>query len=114
MENNRIKELRKIRNITLRELSADTGLDWSTISAIENGRRKLNMRFAEILSDYFHVSVDYLLGRCSNPHSTREAEDLKSDLIKCVLLLEVDGQNTKKQVRENLNAIIVKYFKEEN
>lgn len=114
MSNNRIKELRNSKRISLRALSQETGLDWSTICAMENGRREVNMRFAEKLSDYFNVSVDYLLGRCSKPHSTKESEDLKSDLLKCVLLLEVDGKNTKKQVRDNLKEIIAKYFKEDD
>ena len=81
MSNNRIKELRNSKRISLRALSQETGLDWSTICAMENGRREVNMRFAEKLSDYFNVSVDYLLGRCSKPHSTKESEETNTEEI---------------------------------
>ena len=112
--NNNIRKIRLSKNLSLRDVEKDTGIDNSVLCAIELGKRRVNIRVAQILSDYFNVSVDYLLGRCSKPHSTKESEDLKSDLLKCVLLLEVDGKNTKKQVRDNLKEIIAKYFKEDD
>lgn len=60
---NRIRELRKVRDISIRKLAEDTGLDNSIISKIERGERRVNIRVAQVLADYFGVSVDFLLGR---------------------------------------------------
>jgi transcriptional regulator with XRE-family HTH domain len=61
MKNDRLKNLRVSRGLTVRELAEDVGIDFSIISAIENGRRKLNVTYASKLADYFHVDIDFLL-----------------------------------------------------
>lgn len=57
----RIKELSKSRDKTVKEVAIELGLGenylYSLKSKIPNGQT------LEKLADYFHVSVDYLLGR---------------------------------------------------
>jgi transcriptional regulator with XRE-family HTH domain len=60
---NRIRELRKKKNITMRELGSKLGLAESTISLLETGKRDLNSTILQKLADFFEVSIDYLLGR---------------------------------------------------
>lgn len=66
----RLRNLRKQKNLTMRELGRIFNLAESTISGYENGNRKPDMSIVEQFADFFETSVDYLLGR--DP-STNEA-----------------------------------------
>lgn len=57
----RLKELRKAKGLTLRELSDEVGSSFGGLGNIENGRRNLSLSLAVKLADYFDVSVDYLI-----------------------------------------------------
>lgn len=70
----RIKELRKEKGITQVELAEAIGLSKGTIAMWEVGKREANFDTLDKLSDYFKVSVDYLLGR-SNDRSQKAYED---------------------------------------
>lgn len=59
---NRLKALRESNGLTLRKLEEYTGITNSTLSAIENGNRRMNIRVAIKLAKYFNVSIDYLVG----------------------------------------------------
>jgi transcriptional regulator with XRE-family HTH domain len=59
---NRLKELRKERNLTLTELNEATNISRSVLSAVENGTRRMNVNHARVLGEYFGVSTDYILG----------------------------------------------------
>lgn len=65
--NNRIRELRKKKNLTMKQLGAILGLAESTISQYETGRREPDTKTLIKLSDYFGVTVDYLLGNTESP-----------------------------------------------
>ena len=58
----RLKALRESNGLTLRKLEEFTGITNSTLSAIENGNRRMNIRVATKLAKYFNVSIDYLVG----------------------------------------------------
>ncbi|MFR0018625.1 MAG: helix-turn-helix domain-containing protein [Paraclostridium sp.] len=60
--NERLRNLRKEKQITIEQLANDLGSAKSTISRYENGLRDPKKDFLELLSKYFDVSVDYLLG----------------------------------------------------
>ena len=60
---NRIRELRKKRCITMKELGAVVGLAESTISQYETGKREPDNETLLRLGEFFNTSVDYLLGR---------------------------------------------------
>ena len=59
---NRIRQLRKERGITMKELGRIVGLAESTISQYENGKREPDNKTLLMFSKYFGVSVDYILG----------------------------------------------------
>lgn len=67
----RVKELRKEKNIKQAELGKIVGLTYTAISDIERGRRVTTMEKLYNLAEFFDVSTDYLLGRTDNPKISR-------------------------------------------
>ena len=59
----RLKNLRKQRHLTQKQLAAQLHIHHSIISSYENGSRTPSLDVLILLSDVFHVSTDYLLGR---------------------------------------------------
>ena len=62
---NRIKELRKKKELTLIELSKKINIPNNTISQYENERRNPTEETWQKLANFFDVSVDYLKGAYS-------------------------------------------------
>ncbi len=71
---NRLKELRKDRGLTQKDLGNILGVGKTTISMYENGNSTPNDEIKLKICDYFNVSLDYLIGKSSvknyqeNPH----------------------------------------------
>ena len=59
----RLRELRKERNISQLKLAMDLNMNQNTISRYETMEREADYRTLILFADYFHVSLDYLLGR---------------------------------------------------
>lgn len=57
---NRIKELRLERGMTLKELGKALGVRDNTLSQYETGKRNPQYGFLEEVAEYFDVSVEYL------------------------------------------------------
>ncbi|WP_084007550.1 helix-turn-helix domain-containing protein [Leuconostoc mesenteroides] len=60
---NRLRELRNERGLTLRELGYVINTSNQNISNWEVGRSSPNIEYLIKLANYFHVSIDYLVGR---------------------------------------------------
>lgn len=69
---NRLRQLRKERGLTLKELASQTNMALTTISSIESGQNNLTVDNALLFANYFGVSTDYLLGKSNirNPENT--------------------------------------------
>ena len=69
---NRLRQLRKERGLTLKELASQTNMALTTISSIESGQNNLTVDNALLFANYFGVSTDYLLGKSDirNPENT--------------------------------------------
>ena len=63
----RLKELREKKNITQLKLALDLGMNQNSISRYETGEREADYKTLILLSDYFNVSIDYLLEQTDNP-----------------------------------------------
>lgn len=94
----RLRELRKQKGLTMKELGKKFTLAESTISGYENGNRKPDLEMIDAFADYFEVTADYLLGRTDNPSPVfnkssavkekderdiaKRMEEIRSDLTK--------------------------------
>lgn len=65
---NNIGKLIKNSKLSLKEISEATGIGYSTLGNYNQGSRSPNAKNAQILSEYFGVSIPYLLGLDDNPH----------------------------------------------
>lgn len=61
--NVRLKELRKGRHLSQRELADKLHISKSAVSMYEGGQREPDHGTLEMIADYFNVDMDYLLGR---------------------------------------------------
>lgn len=64
---NRLKELRQSKKKTQQELADMVGVTKRTYIYWEQGERQIKPEKAQMLADYFKVSVGYLLGYSNNP-----------------------------------------------
>lgn len=62
----RIKELRNELHITQLKMALDLNMSQNTISRYENGEREPGITELICIADYFHVSIDYLVGRSNH------------------------------------------------
>lgn len=60
---NRIRALREDQNLRQIDVSQATGIDQKTLSNYETGRTRPDSEALILLADFFHVSIDYLVGR---------------------------------------------------
>lgn len=72
---NRIKQLRKEKEITQDVLADLLGLEVAAISKLETGRVPLRDEYILKLADFFNVSTDYLLGKTDVKKTTEIKED---------------------------------------
>ena len=63
----RLKELRKAKGLSQLRLATELNTTQNTISRYETGEREPGIEELIKIADYFHVSVDYLIGRTNNP-----------------------------------------------
>lgn len=66
MKNN-LKLLRKSRQYTQIAVQMKTGIEQALLSKYENGERVPPTETLLRLADFYHVSIDYILCRTSNP-----------------------------------------------
>lgn len=59
----RLQQLRREKGLTGIELGKILGVSKQTISCWETGKIEMDYSILNKLADYFHVSIDYLLGR---------------------------------------------------
>ncbi|RAU97135.1 helix-turn-helix domain-containing protein [Paenibacillus sp. YN15] len=63
----KIALLREKRGLTQEDLANKIGISRASLSHYEKNRREPDYTTLTKLADFFHVSVDYLLGRTSEP-----------------------------------------------
>ena len=70
------------RNLSLKEISEATGIGYSTLGNYNQGSRSPNAKNAQILSEYFGVSIPYLLGYEENFTANKPNATISIELIK--------------------------------
>ncbi|MCL2412291.1 MAG: helix-turn-helix domain-containing protein [Treponema sp.] len=63
----RLKELRKSKKITQKQIAVGIGVSERNYQSFEYGEFSPNQNNLIKIADYFDVSADYLLGRSDNP-----------------------------------------------
>lgn len=83
------EKLLKGRGITAYRFCKDTGVSTSTISTWKKKNSKIGMDLAETISNYFGVSIDYLMtGKEDEPKKKNNTDDLKQKFEELKDLLE--------------------------
>lgn len=77
----RLRRLREDNDLTQAELGKLLNLSKQAISSYEVAGIMPNTETLERLADFFHVSVDYLLGRTDDPRPALELEKLLPQAI---------------------------------
>ncbi|ADH59838.1 transcriptional regulator, XRE family [Thermoanaerobacter mathranii subsp. mathranii str. A3] len=75
----RIKELRKKKGVTQKELALYLGVSDRAVGYYESGQRTPPPDILQKIADFFNVSVDYLLGRTGVYNPTDEITEAISD-----------------------------------
>lgn len=108
------EKLLKRRGITAYRFCKDTGVSTSTISTWKKKNSKIGMDLAETISNYFGVSIDYLMTGKEEDKKENSVIDIKDELERVRDLLKnrtrrpiyYDGE---KLDDESLDAILAQY-----
>lgn len=104
----RIKKLAKNRSKSLKQVATDLGLGENYIYTLKT--KKPTATNLEKLADYFHVSVDYLLGR-EDEKSAQDQKDLKKFLDDNLNYgMTYDGENLTEEDKERLKIALTQVF----
>ena len=85
---NRIKELRQAKNMKQSELSEVLSVAQNTLSYWENGKNEPDQKSLFALSDFFEVSIDYILCRTDDPFASSVQNT--DDTVKFALFGDVE------------------------
>lgn len=117
MGTDRIKQLRKQKGLTQKEMAEAVGVGVSTIAMWESGKRTPSFKLLNDLSDLFDKSIDYILGTSDDDRSpklndaqveqlgTWEIQSELIDILRQYLQLDEYG---KMNVRSLLNRELVR------
>ena len=59
-----LREIRKKRGLSQQKVAMDMNISREALSYYENGKRSPDISMLIALSDYFNVSIDYLIRGC--------------------------------------------------
>lgn len=76
----KILELRKEHSVSQDKLAKYLGIDRTSLSRLENGKRKIDTSELKKVSKYFNVSTDYLLGNTDKKNYYDLNKKEKADL----------------------------------
>lgn len=101
-----IRSLREANNLSQKELAEKLNIAISTLSQYENSVRVPSDEIKIKMADYFNVTLDYLLGRSSNPKLSRKNEldiqknlqEMKDNFNQGTLQMQLDGEELDDEV----------------
>lgn len=107
---NRLKELRKEKKLSQKEIAKEMSISEKTLSRWENGESQIKQEKAKQLADIFGVSVGYLLGYNDNLDMVLKGRGTDmADLPNILVATRIDFLNDKKEIeklkRETLASI---------
>lgn len=91
----RLKELRKSKGLSQKQLAEKTGISVHTINSYESGRRDPNTKNLQILQDFFQVSQGFLLGDLRSDDFFKDQEVIDLNLDTVLTQISILKQNMK-------------------
>ena len=82
MVKNRIRDLREDMDLRQIDLATKLGIPQRTISGYETGNTEPPFEILFKMSDFFNVSIDYLIGKTNNPSNDSLTNGLTEEEIK--------------------------------
>lgn len=73
-----LRELRENKNITQAQMAEVLEIDRSTYTKYESGKSNPDSTMLKKIADFFHVSVDYLLGRTNDAEKKKDILETKA------------------------------------
>lgn len=83
----KIRYLRAKQNLTAKELSKVLNISESSVSLIENGKRKPSLEIIIKVADYFKVTTDFLLGYSDSLKMENNQTDISDVMENTITLL---------------------------
>ncbi|EGS5727751.1 helix-turn-helix transcriptional regulator [Clostridium perfringens] len=114
MLNNRLKSLRNEKGVLQKDVAEYLKISTSAYGFYEQGKRIPDVETLNKLSDYYNVSIDYLLGKSNIKES---AEDIINDDILTLALHNKNGidnelpEEAKKEIDDFIEYVKHKYKK---
>lgn len=110
----RIAQLRESRKMTQEELAKKIGISRASLSHYEKNRREPDYEVLQRIADYFHVSMDYLMGRTDNPNAILGADtklfteslELSDEDILERFTLTIDGRKLTEEEAKRFIAFV--------
>lgn len=100
---NRLKELRKEKKLSQKEIAKEMSISEKTLSRWENEESQIKPEKAQQLADYFGVSVGYMLGFSNDVEKHPFEWDEISEISKPYLVKELEKR--KQERREELRVL---------
>ncbi|SEG56334.1 DNA-binding transcriptional regulator, XRE-family HTH domain [Bacillus sp. ok061] len=103
----RIKELRKEKKWSQRELGEKVDVSESFVSKVESGKKQPSREVTTKFSEVFNVTTDYLLGRSEDPELNEEEDKVVSEEGKNIMsLIESLPEDERKKAWEQLEMYV--------
>ena len=95
----RIKEIRKAKKITAKQLADFVNVAESTMSLYENGKREPDYETLLKIADILGVTIDYLLGKTEKPAD-------EGELTENLIIYHRDGKTVRRKLSKSQYAIL--------
>jgi transcriptional regulator with XRE-family HTH domain len=104
----RIKHLRHKHKLTQGELAAILGLKSTAISNYESKRNEPSFEKLIVLSKFFNVSCDYLLGMCDSKLRLSDNDNDAADLVELSRLYQDLNNDHRNDVKNFMHFLLFK------
>ena len=107
---NRLRELRIEKGLLQSDIAKIINKSDRVVGFYEKGERDMNTETLAILSDYFNVSIDYLLGKSDERHSKINMDEADIAFAEGIKGL---NETNKSIIKATLEALLAKQEKED-
>lgn len=92
----RIRQLRRVKDLTIKELAEEVGMSAGYLSEVERGGSALSGEKLAVIALYLEVSVDYFLSGAEGTNPTREETIIPAGLAQAAKFLNLSYVETSK------------------